>query len=244
MFTAIFVICAVFLATLLLFGIRIARRAPIARNASAHLPQLLRDANGILDACVADEKMSASECNRVNQLIQESKACGDAEQLIKVIERRFVGIQHRFLAPTEAALLADEHDSRHIDLMFSDTSDDDLKLFKSLTNLEDLRLGNTQITDEGLAQLNSLKKLKTLDIGENCISDIGLKHLERLNNLEQLYLHKTEITDAGLGYLKGLTKLKQLTLHGSGVTATGVADLRRSLPQCKITLNGINELYE
>ena len=83
---------------------------------------------------------------------------------------------------------------------------------KSLTNLEELYLDDTQITGAGLEHLKDLTKLKRLGLQNTQITDAGLVNLKGLTSLERLNAGDTHISDVGLVHLKDLTNLTSLTL--------------------------------
>jgi Leucine-rich repeat (LRR) protein len=75
----------------------------------------------------------------------------------------------------------------HLDLSYSDVSDEGLSFLSSLTNLTKLDLEYCNITDEGLSFLSSLANLKSLDL-ECCkkITDTGLLQFSSLINFTVL----------------------------------------------------------
>ncbi len=91
------------------------------------------------------------------------------------------------------------------------TQDDDLRLLREITTLEELDLSNTMITDPGLKVLEDLPRLRTLILDETNVTEKGLKHVGSLRELETLDVRCTGITEEGLVHLRGLPKLK--TLH-------------------------------
>ena len=103
---------------------------------------------------------------------------------------------------------------------------------RSLTYLETLDLGFTQITDSGLEHLKGLTNLKLLSLNNTQITDEGLKHLKGMTSLQTLTLQNTKVTDAGLEHLKGLSSLQFLLIDNTQVTAEGRAMLRKALPGC------------
>ena len=116
------------------------------------------------------------------------------------------------------------------------TSDTDARLehISGLSQLEGLRLMDTEITDAGLAHLQGLTKLRWLQLDNTAVTDAGLKHLRGVTGLEYLGLNNTHITDVGLAYLAGLPHLRELNLNFTKVTDGGVKTLQRALPNCHI----------
>ena len=62
------------------------------------------------------------------------------------------------------------------------------KHVKGLTNLEDPRRQDTQITDVELVHLQGMINLLQLDLDETQITDAGLVHLKELPELRELRL--------------------------------------------------------
>ena len=93
----------------------------------------------------------------------------------------------------------------------------------------------TDVTNEVLRRLEALTNLQWLNLQRTNITDAGLEHLKGLTNLESLNLTETNVTNSGLEYLQGLTKLKRLYLAVTKVSDEGVEKLQRALPECQIT---------
>ena len=119
-----------------------------------------------------------------------------------------------------------------LDLGFTQITDSGLEHLKGLTNLKLLSLNNTQITDEGLKHLKGMTSLNMLALNNTQITDEGLKHLKGMTSLQTLTLQNTKVTDAGLEHLKGLSSLQFLLIDNTQVTAEGRAMLRKALPGC------------
>jgi hypothetical protein len=113
-----------------------------------------------------------------------------------------------------------------VNLRNTAATDDSLRHFGALTELQSLYLDGTQITDPGLARLQGLKKLHYLDLHNTRVTDAGLIHLAGMTDLYTLSLHSTAVTDAGISALTSFPKLSQLML-GPDVTDMGVAQLTR-----------------
>jgi prepilin-type processing-associated H-X9-DG protein len=84
-------------------------------------------------------------------------------------------------------------------------TDDDLKLFIPMTNLDALFIrSGAGFSDTGLEHLAGLKKLQVLEIHNSSITDRGLRHLEALTKLKVFQLSATEVTDDGVSRLKAV----------------------------------------
>jgi hypothetical protein len=114
-------------------------------------------------------------------------------------------------------------------------TDASLKELKAFEQLQMLKLDSAKnITDEGVKELASLTKLEDLGLGSTQVTDAGLKHLAELKELKALSLSFTNITDAGLKELAAHKKLETLGLSFTKVTKDGVKELQDALPKCKI----------
>ena len=119
--------------------------------------------------------------------------------------------------------------------------------------LQELNIGNTNITDGGLAHLrdvNTLEELvangcggisdrgmqglvnmsiKKLDLsGRTSITDVGFHYLSRLSLCSLKLLNCTQLTDFGLQQIGNLSSLVDLNIDGCGkLTDIGIANLKR-----------------
>jgi hypothetical protein len=105
-----------------------------------------------------------------------------------------------------------------------------------LTQLECLRLDDTNASDADLANIRAVDQLFELGLSNTNISDAGLVHLKKMKRLFLLDLSNTKTSDAGLDRLKELHHLGKLYLSDTNVSADGVRALQRALPDCKITM--------
>ncbi len=114
-------------------------------------------------------------------------------------------------------------------------TDEALRLFSKLPNVERLSLQGNQFTNRGLEHIQSMTQLKelVLGLGNNQITDDGLRYVAGLTKLERLCLQKTQITDIGLQHLTGLKQLQDLWVNHTAVTYKGLAELRETLPHLK-----------
>lgn len=115
----------------------------------------------------------------------------------------------------------------HLDLGGTQISDVGLKALAGLTALTELKLHHTRVTNRGLANLAGLARLELLELDHTDLVDDGVAHLAGLAALRVLRLDKTLITDAALPHLAGMTRLEQLNLADTVVTSKGVAALRQ-----------------
>ncbi len=114
-----------------------------------------------------------------------------------------------------------------LDLGGTQISDLGLKSLAGLTMLGELKLHHTRVTNRGLANLAGLSRLHLLELDHTDLVDAGVAHLKQLRALRVLRLDKTLITDAALPHLLGMPLLEQLNLADTVVTAEGVAVLRK-----------------
>lgn len=137
-------------------------------------------------------------------------------------------------------------------------TDESLRLFSGLSNLEILYLDGAQITDAGLSHLKDLPKLEnismrrtqigdtglsnlkllsqfgTMSLEDTKITDDGLKLLGKQTKLQRLFLDNTAITDVGLKYLEDLPNISMLTLDGTKVTEEGKKEFLKKHPDIKL----------
>ena len=104
----------------------------------------------------------------------------------------------------------------------------------NLSNVYEIRLGDTPLTSAGLAHIAKLASIERLYLEKTKIDDAGLAHLRDLRNLTRLNIYGTAVTDAGLEHLTGLTNLQKLYLWQTQVTDGGVAKLQAALPDLVI----------
>ena len=83
-----------------------------------------------------------------------------------------------------------------------------------------IRLASTA-TDADLALCEKLTELQSLRLYETQVTDAGLTHLKGMRHLRWLSLPRTQVTDAGLRHLEGLSGLWRLDLPGVGSFPTG-----------------------
>jgi hypothetical protein len=119
-------------------------------------------------------------------------------------------------------------------LLRDNFNDSMLEPTANLSNVYEIRLGNTPLTSAGLAYIVNLDSIERLYLEKTKIDDAGLAHLRDLRNLAHLNIYGTAVTDAGLEHLAGLTNLEQLYLWQTQVTDEGVAKLQAALPDLVI----------
>lgn len=119
-------------------------------------------------------------------------------------------------------------------LLRGNFNDSMLEPTANLSNVYEIRLGDTPLTSAGLAHIANLASIERLYLEKTKIDDAGLAHLRDLRNLARLNIYGTAVTDAGLEHLTGLTNLEQLYLWQTQVTDGGVAKLQAALPDLVI----------
>jgi Leucine rich repeat len=125
---------------------------------------------------------------------------------------------------------------KHVDISFSNLTNDSLVLLSSLPRMEKLCLQGNHFSEDGLARLNGRDRLKELWIGGSGavqITNAGLAHLRDFKKLEVLDLQRSRVTASGLDQLMELPNLRRLWVRGFG---TSDADVRRIL-QARRTQN-------
>lgn len=185
------------------------------------------------------------------------KAAGLA--LMPGAERKTVKVSSNNL--TEDGLLQDKvvdalkqtPDIVGLNFVFTRLSNDGLAQVARMSNLRELRIGDSRVTNEGLVHLKSMPQLDVLAIYGLEINDDGLKSLSGLTSLQELRLGgsligKQDVSTAGLGQLK-LDHLRELRISRSNIGDDGLALLKNSIElthldadQCPITDVGLAHL--
>ena len=81
----------------------------------------------------------------------------------------------------------------------ADVTDQTLTYLRSMANLRELDLNDSQVTDDGAAELAKLTALEVIRLRGTKITDAGLReHLSRLPVLKRLDLRATSVTDEAI----------------------------------------------
>jgi hypothetical protein len=92
-------------------------------------------------------------------------------------------------------------------------SDDDVKVFAGLPDLEELAIQGETVTDAAVERLAGLPKLCDLSLEGTSITDGGAAKLKQLRCLQRLSLGRTtSLTDAAMAHLAALPGLQCLEL--------------------------------
>lgn len=104
---------------------------------------------------------------------------------------------------------------RHLDLSYSEITDEDLRLVAELSDLEELSLNGTNITGTGLVYLTTgCERLANLEL-EGCpLSPKCLEHLLRFRVIERIDVSRTGVHSNRLVPLLSLKSLKELRVVG------------------------------
>lgn len=102
-------------------------------------------------------------------------------------------------------------------------------------------LANPPVTEEGLKVFGELTELNWLILEGLKVTDDGVKHLAGLTKLQKLQLRGTQVSDASIGLLAEMKMLTHLDLRGTKVSKAGVEKLADKLPLCKIESSGRGE---
>jgi hypothetical protein len=107
----------------------------------------------------------------------------------------------------------------------------------NLRKVKYIHLSFSNISDESLRTFGTMKQLEGLSLQGNRFTDVGLEHLKDLPELTSLAvdLGPTHITDAGLAHLHGLKKLRDLMIQRTQVTNEGIARLQQALPGIQVS---------
>jgi len=111
-----------------------------------------------------------------------------------------------------------------LDAQFEGVTDAGVENLGSLSNLELLHLGCSNITETGVARIAaSFPKLCDLELNNTKTTDVGVAHLTTLTRLKDLGLRQTRVTDSGIARLAALRPLESLDLGETAVTDQGAA---------------------
>ena len=103
-----------------------------------------------------------------------------------------------------------------------------------MPNLKQLHLAGTDVTDRALADLSTLTGLEELRLGFTNVGDDGVQHLGGLEHLNSLWLEKTAVTDTGLATLQRLVGLQELNIRVTDVSREAVAKFQVAVPDCDV----------
>jgi hypothetical protein len=124
-------------------------------------------------------------------------------------------------------------DLQELLLGYSNITDSGMRHLVGL-NLQRIDLYGTRVTDAGLQFLVGMDRLESLVLADDNFSDVGLQYVGKMAGLKLLNLNGARVTDVGLTQLEGLTELEQLMLQDTQVTQAGIDRLRARIPNCKI----------
>jgi hypothetical protein len=96
---------------------------------------------------------------------------------------------------------------------------------KDVPRLEELTLGQSNVSNTGLWHVGQLTGLRKLYLRSDTISDDGLQYIGNLSELDRLGLCGVDVSDAGLVHLKGLTNLTGLWIVDTNISGTGLENL-------------------
>ena len=107
-------------------------------------------------------------------------------------------------------------------------TDEALAHIGKVTTLQELELGDAEVTNAGLKHLRGLSALSYLGLGwTKDVGDEGMPDVAQFTQLQTLILSGTKVTDKGLDPLTRLPKLRELRLAGlSGVSDAGLMKIK------------------
>jgi hypothetical protein len=106
-------------------------------------------------------------------------------------------------------------------------NDEMLRPLARFRHLEELRLGQTEITGRAFHEFPSLRELRVLILDETQFDDAGLLRLEHCVWMQRLDLSFTQITGPGLAALHNMTSLRDFSLYGTAVSDADLTILDR-----------------
>lgn len=135
-------------------------------------------------------------------------------------------LQHGNFDEEELAFLSEMLQIKLLDISNTTSiTNDGLRHLSSLTQLQQLLLGESEITEEGLRFLSEMRQLRELALSEIPLDGDGLQNLHGMKKLLNLKLNHTGVTDAGMPHLAHLSQLEYLDLYRSKLTDSGLAHL-------------------
>jgi hypothetical protein len=105
--------------------------------------------------------------------------------------------------------------------------DDKLSPLARFPHLEELCLGQTEITGRAFDGFSSLRELRLLVLNETPFDDGGLLRIQQCVWMQRLDLSLTRITGQGLDAIRHMTALRELSLYGTAVEDDDLAILDR-----------------
>jgi hypothetical protein len=120
--------------------------------------------------------------------------------------------------PTKGFAVFSGHSSlRYLDLSYSDSQPETLRIATAIPRLRELRLRNCAwVDDESLKFLHGARRLVALDLAHTPVTDAGLQALAELPALQELSLDGcTALTEEGILNLKSFPALR--TVRGVGL---------------------------
>jgi Ran GTPase-activating protein (RanGAP) involved in mRNA processing and transport len=112
-----------------------------------------------------------------------------------------------------------------------------------LTNLKQLRLNHTKMDDEACQKIASLSSLEVLALGDTQVTDVGVAAISALQNLKHLELTNCLLSENGFRAIGSLPELKTIKLEGTNMDNRGL-DLicnAKTLTNLVLTRNAIND---
>jgi hypothetical protein len=128
-----------------------------------------------------------------------------------------------------------------VDLSGKNVDDKTLEELSGLRFLRQLVLDHTQVTDAGTHVIRSFPKLRSLSLRFTDISDDSTETIAGLEGLIWLYLTHTKVSDASIENLSKLKHLDELYVRWTNITDTGSDELKKSLPECAVFYNRLQE---
>jgi hypothetical protein len=119
-------------------------------------------------------------------------------------------------------------------------SDKGLESLPCLPRLRRLDIYGLRMTNEAMAVMKKFPRLEVVELGNIGISDEGVACLSVCPELRVVSLRETLVTDAALEVLASLENLEQLDLRDTGITDDGLIALRTALKLEFLRVDGTN----
>jgi hypothetical protein len=129
----------------------------------------------------------------------------------------------------------------NLDLRETKVTNEHLATIGSMRHLTELVMDGCDITDTGLFRLSGMHELESASLRYTGITNSGLKALSMMHGLQSLQLTGTKVDDEGLKAISHLSSLNDVYARWTRVTTSGAAELRKSLPDCQVHVQTLQD---
>ncbi len=179
------------------------------------------------------ELQSLSELYLANTIIDDSSVA----VLLKFPQLKKLRLARTQIGDEGLVQLAKLKSIEDLDLSeCSQITDAGMAALGQMQSLKRLNLWRDAISDDGVKHFRGLTNMEWLNVDNTQLSDLGLEAFQAMSKLTFLHLGSTGVSDAGMPKLKPLKSLKDLKVTRTSVTEKGVEELLKDLPSTSIQL--------